>query len=50
VLEFRRGRGITVAGRPERGVVAAKARELLKLAQRLGYARDELVSLIQNLP
>src|SRR5918911_2825878 len=29
LLEFRRGRGITVAGSPERGVLVARARELV---------------------
>ncbi|HKR69390.1 MAG TPA: hypothetical protein VJT16_11170 [Streptosporangiaceae bacterium] len=28
LLEFRRGRGITVVGTPQRGVVVAKAQEL----------------------
>src|ERR1700688_3159229 len=50
VLEFRRGRGVTVAGQPERGIVSAQARELLKLAKRFGFAREELVSIIENLP
>jgi GntR family transcriptional regulator len=50
VLEFRRGRGITVAGEPERGIVSAQARELVALARRFGFGREELVSLIENLP
>jgi GntR family transcriptional regulator len=50
VLEFRRGRGITVAGEPERGIVSAQARELVALARRFGFAREELVALIQDLP
>ncbi|HLN16550.1 MAG TPA: GntR family transcriptional regulator [Acidimicrobiales bacterium] len=50
VLEFRRGRGITVAGTPERGIVTAKAAELLHLARRLGVAREDLISLIEGLP
>ena len=33
LLEFRRGRGITVAGTPERGVVVLKARELVELGR-----------------
>jgi GntR family transcriptional regulator len=32
-LEFRRGRGISVAGTPERGAVINKARELIELAR-----------------
>jgi len=50
VLDFRRGRGITVAGEPERGIVSAQARELLKVARRYGLAREDLVSLIESLP
>jgi GntR family transcriptional regulator len=50
VLEFRRGRGVTVAGQPERGIVSVRAEELLKLAQRFGYVREELVAIIQGLP
>jgi GntR family transcriptional regulator len=50
VLEFRRGRGVTVVGQPERGIVSAQARELVALARRLGFAREELIALIQNLP
>jgi DNA-binding transcriptional regulator YhcF (GntR family) len=50
LLEFRRGRGITVAGTPERTAMLDKARELIEIAQRNGYARDELVRLIESLP
>jgi GntR family transcriptional regulator len=50
VLEFRRGRGVTVAGQPERGIVTAQAKELLKLARRFGFAREELLTMIEHLP
>jgi DNA-binding GntR family transcriptional regulator len=50
LLEFRRGRGITVTGTPQRGVVLAKARELLLLARQHGYARKELIQIIESLP
>ena len=50
VLEFRRGRGISVVGQPEHGIVMAKASELLMLARRWGYRRDDLIELIQSLP
>jgi GntR family transcriptional regulator len=49
LLEFRRGLGVRVAGTPERGLVLAQARELLALARRNGYQRDELVEMIQRL-
>jgi GntR family transcriptional regulator len=50
VLEFRRGRGVTVAGEPERGIVSAQAKELLKLARQFGFVREELVAMINQLP
>ena len=48
LLEFRRGRGITVAGTPERGAVIAQAKELVQLARRHGYRVDELVRIIEQ--
>jgi GntR family transcriptional regulator len=46
VLEFRRGRGVTVSGMPDRGLVRARARELVRFARTRGLGRDELVRLI----
>ena len=48
LLEFRRGRGITVAGTPERGAVVSQARALVRLARRHGYRLDELVRIIED--
>lgn len=48
LLEFRRGRGISVAGTPERGAVIARAKELVEFARRNGYRVDELVALIEE--
>jgi GntR family transcriptional regulator len=49
LLEFRRGRGITVVGdAPERSILIAKARELVRLARSQGYRRDELIEIIQG--
>jgi len=48
LLEFRRGRGITVAGTPERGLVVAQSRDLVRLARRHGYRLDELVRIIED--
>ncbi len=49
LLEFRRGRGITVVGNaPERSILIAKARELVRLARSQGYRRDELIEIIQG--
>jgi GntR family transcriptional regulator len=50
ILEFRRGRGVSVAGTPERTAVLNKARELIVLARRHGYRRDELLRIIDSLP
>ena len=49
LLEFRRGRGISVAGTPERGAVVQRARELVEFARRQGYRVDELVEIIEDL-
>ena len=49
LLEFRRGRGISVAGTPERGAVIARAKELVDFARLQGYRRDELVKIIQEI-
>jgi GntR family transcriptional regulator len=50
LLEFRRGRGVTVAGTPERTVVLEKARELVALSRVHGFRREEVVRLIESLP
>jgi GntR family transcriptional regulator len=48
LLEFRRGRGITVAGTPEHGAVVTQARELVLLARKHGYRLDELLEIIES--
>ena len=48
LLEFRRGRGITVAGTPERGAVVQRAKELVEFARHQGYQLDELVEIIES--
>jgi GntR family transcriptional regulator len=48
LLEFRRGRGITVAGSPERGAVTSGARELVRYARQQGYRVDELIQIIES--
>lgn len=51
ILEFRRGRGITVAGSAhQRSVVLAMAQDLITVARREGVRRDELLRLIETLP
>ena len=48
LLEFRRGRGISVAGTLERGVVVQRAKELVEFARHDGYRLDELVEIIEH--
>jgi GntR family transcriptional regulator len=48
LLEFRRGRGITVAGSPERGAVVARAKDLVHFARQHGYRTDELIRIIES--
>jgi GntR family transcriptional regulator len=50
LLEFRRGRGITVTGTPGRGAVVAQVRELVAFARSHGYRVDELIELIRDVP
>jgi GntR family transcriptional regulator len=49
VLEFRRGLGVRVSGTPQRGVVTARARELVHFARQQGYPPDELIAIIQKI-
>ena len=47
LLEIRQGRGITVAGTPERGAVLARAKDLVTFARKHGYRQDELIAMIE---
>ena len=49
LLDFRRGRGVTVAGSPHRGAVVLRAKELVRYARQHGYRVDELVRIIEDL-
>ncbi len=49
LLEFRRGRGVTVVGTAQQTAVIAKAKELLKLGRANGYQRSELIEMLQSL-
>jgi GntR family transcriptional regulator len=49
LLDFRRGRGITVAGPAHRGAVLARAREFVQFARRNGYGREELIKIIEDI-
>ena len=50
LLDFQRGRGITVAGTPERSAVINRVRELVEFCRTQGYRRDEVVEMIEALP
>ena len=48
LLEFRQGRGITVAGTPERSAVMTRVKELVTFARHQGYQPDEVIAMIQT--
>jgi len=48
LLDFRRGRGVTVAGTPEHGAVVQRARDLVRFARQHGYRLEELVQIIED--
>ena len=48
LLDFRRGRGVTVAGSLEHGAVVVRAKELVRFARQHGYRLDELVRIIED--
>lgn len=49
VLEFRRGRGVSVARQPDvRAALRASVRELLEQAARYGYRPDDVIELIRE--
>ncbi|MFD8598756.1 GntR family transcriptional regulator [Kitasatospora sp. NPDC059646] len=51
VLEFRRGRGVTVADHADdRSGLLEHARALVAEAARLGYSRADLIDLIRGIP
>ena len=49
LLEFRRGRGITVVATAQQGAVVERARELVRFARSQGYHFDELLELVSTL-
>jgi GntR family transcriptional regulator len=50
LLDFTRGRGVTVSGSPQRGAVMSRVRDLVDFARDQGYRRDELMDMIASLP
>lgn len=49
LLTFRRGRGVTVTGLPERAMVVRQARDFVAAARRQGFARSEIIDLVEQL-
>jgi GntR family transcriptional regulator len=49
LLDFRRGRGVTVSSTPERGELIARTRDLVSYARRNGYRSDDLIRIIESL-
>jgi GntR family transcriptional regulator len=49
LLDFRRGRGITVAGTAQRGAVLHEVRNLLAFARQQGYGHREIIQMISDL-
>ncbi len=50
VLEFRRGRGVSVLSRPDpRSVLEERLRSLLAEAGQYGYRRDDVIDLIREI-
>jgi GntR family transcriptional regulator len=50
LLDFQRGRGITVAGSAQRGAVVHRIRDLIEYCRKQGYRRDEVIRIIEGLP
>jgi DNA-binding transcriptional regulator YhcF (GntR family) len=50
LVEFTRGRGITVTGTPEKSAVLRQVRELVEFARHRGYRREDVVQMIETLP
>ena len=50
ILEFCRGRGVTVIGTPEKSALLSKVRELVDFGRRQGYHREEIIDMIQAIP
>ncbi|EPH42917.1 GntR family transcriptional regulator [Streptomyces aurantiacus] len=51
LLEFRRGRGVTVAqGAARRSVLVDRVRDLVAEAARFGYAKADLIEMIRVVP
>jgi GntR family transcriptional regulator len=50
LLDFRRGRGVTVTGTPQQGALLRHVNELVDYARANGHRREELLTLINDVP
>lgn len=50
LLEFTRGRGITVTGTSEKSAVLRQVRELVDFARHQGYRREDVIEMIATMP
>lgn len=50
LLEFTRGRGISVSGTPQRSAVLRQVRDLVEFARHQGYRREDVINMITTLP
>jgi GntR family transcriptional regulator len=50
LLEFTRGRGITVSGTPQKGAVLSRVHDLIDFARSHGYRREDVIDMITGLP
>ncbi|MFI7447114.1 GntR family transcriptional regulator [Nonomuraea sp. NPDC049714] len=51
LLEFRRGRGVSVARQADgRALIRERARELLEEAKRYGYRAEDVITILKELP
>jgi GntR family transcriptional regulator len=50
LLEFTRGRGISVSGTPQKSAVLRQVRDLVEFARQQGYRREDVINMIAVLP
>jgi GntR family transcriptional regulator len=50
LLEFTRGRGISVSGTPQKSAVLRQVRDLVEFARHQGYRREDVIDMIAQLP
>ncbi|HEY1830897.1 MAG TPA: GntR family transcriptional regulator [Acidimicrobiales bacterium] len=50
LLEFTRGRGISVSGTPQKSAVLRQVRDVVEFARHQGYRREDVIDMIATLP